>query len=458
MNETIAAIATPAGEGGVCIIRISGNLSPAIVAGLFRRADGSPVREFIPQKVYVGEVRDAEEGEAIDEVLLTFFKAPRSYTGEDVLEISGHGGVFVASRILRLVLDQGARLAQPGEFTRRAFLNGRIDLSQAEAVADLISAASDKALKSAVSHLKGNLSKILNSMYERLLGVTAQLEASIDFSEEGLKFQKREENLEIARRVKTELEKLISTYRQGKIYREGLKVAIVGKPNVGKSSLLNTLLQEDRAIVTPLPGTTRDTLEERARIRDIHINIVDSAGLRENPEIIEEEGIQRTRTALEQADLTLVLFDRSLPFDKNDDLLIQEVLDKPKLVLFNKSDLPEKLETGKIDSMACVGEAIHISVKTLEGVDQLKDQIYRFAGQGDRTHESVLVTRERHREKLVQSRDSLSRACESLENDLSEEFVAVDINLAMEQLGAILGKTFEEDLLDQIFNTFCIGK
>ena len=289
MNDTITAIATPPGEGGLSIIRISGEDALFIALRLFHPAIGEKVKELAPQKVLFGEIRDPGKGQCVDEVLLTFFKGPKSYTAEDVIEISAHGGSLITAKILQLVLAQGARLAEPGEFTRRAFINGRLDLTQAEAVADVIESSSDKALNSAMAQLKGGLSKRLNTLHENLLSAQAQLEAAIDFSEDGLTFESRETTQKNIQQVETELRELVDSFRQGRIVREGMRVTLVGKPNVGKSSLLNALLQEDRAIVTPIAGTTRDTLEERTRIKDIHIVIIDSAGLRAKPELIEKK-------------------------------------------------------------------------------------------------------------------------------------------------------------------------
>jgi tRNA modification GTPase len=458
MNDTITAIATPPGEGGLSIIRISGKDALSIALRLFHSATGEAIQEFPPQKVIFGEIRDPASGQCVDEVLLTFFKGPRSYTAEDVIEISAHGGVLTTSKILELVLAQGARMAEPGEFTRRAFTNGRIDLTQAEAVADVIESASDKALNSAISQLKGGLSQRLNSLHENLLNAQAQLEATIDFSEDGLTFQSREATQKQIQEVETDLAKLVDSFRQGRIYREGMRVTLIGKPNVGKSSLLNTLLQEDRAIVTPIAGTTRDTLEERARIKDIHIVIIDSAGLRDNPEMIEEQGIQRTRTALEKSDLALVIFDTSQPLDDNDKLLMQEVGDKPRLVVLNKSDLPPLWQQEQINNFLADDQPLTLSTKTLEGFDTLKEAIHQKATSGERAGESLVITRERHRDHLQQATQSLQKAGESLRQGLSEELVALDVTIAMEHLGAVLGKTFEEDLLDKIFGQFCIGK
>ena len=456
MNDTIAALATPHGEGGISVIRISGEKALTVAANLFHSA--SSILPPPSQKVLFGEIRDPDSGQVIDEVLLTYFKKPNSYTGEHVVEISGHGGTLVSTTLLQLILKQGARLAEPGEFTRRAFIHGRLDLTQAEAVADLIDAASTKALNAAVSQLKGGLSERINKLFEQLLAVQAQLEAAIDFSEEGLTFQSRETTGRQIEDVKKEMLLLVKSFRQGKIIREGMRVTLVGKPNVGKSSLLNSLVQEDRAIVTDIPGTTRDTLEERVRIKDIHIVVVDSAGLRNNPEMIEEEGIRRTRIALEQSDLALVLFDPSQPIDSNDELLMNEVGDKLRCVLFNKSDLEQNWTKDSIKNFLQSEKPISLSAKTGNGLENLKEAIYNHAIQSERTGESIAITRERHRDHLQQAADALSTASKSMNSGCSEELIAVDVTLAMEHLGSVLGKTFAEDLLDKIFGQFCIGK
>ena len=458
MNDTITALATPPGEGGISIIRISGENALSIGKTLFHSK--SQIENQVPpvQKVLLGEIRDPVSGQIIDEVLFTWFKKPNSYTGEDVVEISGHGGTLVSTTLLQLILKQGARLAEPGEFTRRAFTFGRLDLAQAEAVADLIDAASEKALNSAESQLKGDLSKRINKLFDQLLEVQAQLEAAIDFSEEGLTFQSRETTVSQIKKVEKEIISLVQSFQQGKIIHEGMRIALVGKPNVGKSSLFNALMQEDRAIVTGMPGTTRDTLEERIRIKDIHIAVTDSAGLRENPGIIEEEGIERTRNAVTHSDLSLLVFDHSRALDSNDELLMNEVKDKPRFILLNKSDLDPQWEKEEIANFCENETVISISAKTGIGLNNLKDAIYNFATKGERQGDSIVITRERHRDHLKQVTIALGSASKNLNAGYSEELIAVDINLAIEHLGAVLGKTFVEDLLDKIFGEFCIGK
>jgi len=458
VNDTIAAIATPIGEGSVSVIRLCGTDALTVAQKLFRSPAGHPTKELQPHKVHFGSIHDPTTGECIDEVILIWFKAPKSYTGEDVIEINAHGGIFISSRILGLLLDHGAHPAEPGEFTRRAFMNGRIDLSQAEAVADLISAASDKALQSAITQLKGHLSKKINGLYDSLLSILSHIEAAIDFPEEGLDFQNRETSICEVRRVREEIDSLASTYRQGKILREGAFVALVGKPNVGKSSLLNALLREERAIVTPYPGTTRDTLEEKVRIRDTHINIIDSAGIRHHPQTVEKEGIRRTLSTVNRADLVLVIFDRSQPLDDNDDLICREVCDKPKIIIINKCDLIESWPINDLKSKINLDNPIFISVKELNGLEMLISSIYNHVV-GSLIHgETIFITRERHRAHLIDASKSLGRTLESLKNQLSEEFVATDLSIAMNHLAAIMGKSVGEELLDQIFNSFCIGK
>ncbi len=457
MNDTIAAIATPQGEGGIHVLRISGPQSRKLAAGLFR--GGTDLMSAAPRQVQHGEIRDPATAACVDRVLATWFQAPASYTGEDVIEIGAHGGPYVAGRILKLILAAGARLAEPGEFTRRAFLNGKIDLTQAEAVADVIHAASEKALQSALSQLKGRLSQSIHALYEKLLAVLAQLEAAIDFPEEGLTFQKKETTQKEIEAVRNDIQTLLATFERGKIEREGARVALIGKPNVGKSSLLNLLLGEERAIVTPHPGTTRDTLEERVRIKDIHINIVDAAGLRRHPQAIEGEGIERALKALKQADLALVVFDASEPLDDDDRLLIAKVNAKPRRLILNKCDLPHKLDLDALNA-ALPGDAglLRLSAKTGDGLDALIDAVHDAVRPSGGGAEAAVLTRERHRQCLKDAAQALERAAGSIESGLSEEFVAVDVQAAQERIGSLLGKTFDEDLLDQIFGEFCIGK
>jgi len=456
-NETIAAIATPPGEGGVALVRLSGPQSKSIAASLFRSSVVSD--DWKPRTAYFGRIFDPDKKVDIDEVLVTWFKAPKSFTAEDIIEISAHGGVYVTSRILQLAVAQGARLAEPGEFTKRAFLNGRIDLSQAEAVADLINACSEKSLQIALSQLQGDLSQDVNDIYQEIVEVLAQVETAIDFPEEGLEFKARKRLADKVQSVSAKLNDLIQSFDQGKIFREGAKIAITGKPNAGKSSLLNTLLKENRAIVTPIAGTTRDSLEERFRIKDIHACITDTAGFRSNPDSIEQEGINRARDVLESADLVLAVFDGSNPLDDNDDLVIKEIGTLPNIILINKSDLELRLDVNQLPTEFSKSPILKISAKDQSGIEELFEEIYKkVVSDKAVAGESNIVVRERHRDQLRRAFDSLQIVCDTLINNLSEEFVAVDINSALDSLGTIIGKTFQDDLLHQIFNDFCIGK
>ena len=454
MIDTISAIATPAGEGGLCVIRLSGENSLTITEKIFFLSNGKRFQERKARYVYFGKIVDPKTKRPVDEVILTYFKAPKSYTCEDVVEITAHGGTYVASRILQVTLDNGARLAEPGEFTKRAFLNGRLDLSQAEAVSDVISAASESALQSALGQLQGKLSVKISELYERLVATLAQLETAIDFPEEGLEVDQRKHLQKEISSIVNELIKLADTWRQGKIKREGVRAVLIGKPNVGKSSLLNALLKEERAIVTPHPGTTRDLLEERICIKDIHVVFVDSAGLRSNPEPVEVEGIARALSALEQADLALLLFDGSQNLDESDFKLICSAREKPFIAIVNKFDLSEKwdLERLPIDRR----KVFRISAKTGTGVPALLEAIHKIAIK--MTPDALVIASERHRYQLMQASSALNKTLQSFREKLSEEFIAADIQQGLNHLGMILGKTFEDDLLDKIFQEFCIGK
>ncbi len=456
-NETIAAIATPPGEGGIAIVRLSGSQSKEIVNKLFRSLVHPD--SWQPRTAYFGRIFDPDNNVDIDEVLVSWFKAPKSFTAEDIIEISSHGGVYVTSRILQLVTRQGARLAEPGEFTKRAFLNGRLDLSQAEAISDLINACSEKSLQIALSQLRGNLSQNVNEIYQELLEVLSQVETAIDFPEEGLEFEARRRLIDKVQGICEKLDNLIRSFDQGKIFREGAKIALTGKPNVGKSSLLNTLLKEDRAIVTPIPGTTRDSLEERIRIKDIHAFIIDTAGFRANPDSIEQEGINRAREILDNSDLVLAVFDGSNPLDDDDQLVMRETGTLPKITLINKSDLENKLDVNQFPEKFSKSPILKVSAKDQSGINELLEEIYKkVVNDKAVAGEYNIVVRERHRDQLCRAFESLKIVCDTLLNNLSEEFIAVDINSALDSLGLILGKTFQEDLLDQIFNDFCIGK
>lgn len=456
LNDTIAAIATPAGTGGIGIVRISGPDAERILHRLFRSSHF--LTRLKPRRLYHGDLLDPETGEALDEVLACLMKAPRSYTGEDTVEIDCHGGILVVESILQAVLAAGARLAEPGEFTRRAFLNNRIDLSQAEAIGDLISARTARGLNSALTQLKGRLKEKIDSLRNGLIEVLVLLESAIDFSEDA-EFSSNTEILNRLERLSADLSRLLQTYREGKLIRRGATVVIAGRPNTGKSSLLNSLLEEKRAIVTPVPGTTRDFLEEAVNIRGIPLRLVDTAGIHPTEDLIEREGIRMVWEKLATADGVLLLLDGSRPLTEEDRNLLNSLQGHKILPVINKTDLEHQLEEGEI--VACLPgiTPLWISAKFGDGLDALKESLYRLvvekAGEAEG---EVLISTLRHKTALERTLQLVSQAAAALKDGLSQEFAALDIRDALDALGEIAGKTVTEDVLDRIFSSFCIGK
>ncbi len=457
-QDTIAAISTPHGEGGIGIIRLSGSSSVDIVKGVFVDVRGERLREVKSHRVTYGFIVDPESGRRIDEVLLTVMLAPRSNTRENVVEISCHGGMIPLTSILNIVIKGGARPAEPGEFTKRAFLNGRIDLTQAEAVIDIIRSRSDLSLRMAIRHMEGGLSKEISSLREELIGIAAQVEASIDFSEEDIDIESRDLLLERSERVLKSIETLLKTFDHGRILREGARTIIVGRTNVGKSSLLNALLNKERAIVTPIPGTTRDSIEEMINIDGIHLNIIDTAGIRRTGGYVEKEGMRRTMDLLKDADIVLMMLDGSERLTDDDRSIMREVSNKNLIVIINKIDLLQVIEIDEIKRAFYDKRMYTISATKKTGLDRLKDGIKELLIDKEITPESILITKIRHKEALIRAKESMKNAIESMKNSMSEEFIALDINTAMESLGEITGQTFSEDVLNKIFSDFCIGK
>jgi tRNA modification GTPase len=457
-GETIAAISTPLGPGGIGIVRISGPGSPAIAGLLFRRK-GKALPALLPRRFFTGEIVDPADGRILDEVLLVYMAAPKTYTREDVVEIQGHSGVLVLQEILKAVLAAGARLAEPGEFTKRAFLNGRLDLAQAEAVIDLIRAKTARALEIAHRQREGRLSREVQARQEELLDLLALLEAEIDFPEEDLPPLSRGEiraRLEATRRS---LASLLATYEEGKLYREGLAVVIAGRPNVGKSSLLNALLGEERAIVTEIPGTTRDIIEETLNISGIPLRIMDTAGLRRAEDAIEEEGVRRTREQLSRADLAIWVVDGSAPL-RGEDLDILPLVEAGKvLVALNKEDLPPGFPPESLREKIPSAPLVSLSALRGSGIGQLKEEIRRtiLAGRSESPSETILADL-RHKQALEKAGRALDRALEGLEEGLSAEFLSADLQEARAALGEIAGTHTPEDVLERIFSQFCVGK
>jgi len=465
--DTIAAVSTPRGEGGIAIVRMSGPLAIPIAEIIFRSPSKTPLSrggEALSSQVKThtqtyGHIIDPETEQVIDEVLVCVMKAPRTYTTEDIVEINCHGGAVCVQRVLELTLRKGARLAQEGEFTKRAFLNGRIDLAQAEAVADIIYAKTDLSRRVAMNQLTGKLSGEINQLRDELVDILAEVEASIDFPDEDVDTADAVELREHTTEILNKLADLLNTADEGIILRDGLNLVIVGKPNVGKSSLLNALLQKDRAIVTEIPGTTRDTIEEYANIKGIPIKLIDTAGIRSTEDIIEEAGVQRSKARLEEADLSLLMLDASNPLTENDRLLFELTRDKKTIIILNKIDLAEVISSTQIKDIAPDKPSLRTSMLTGEGLDNLKTTIRDAVIHGGGiSPDSVIVTNTRHRDAMRNAKIDLQLALDSMNGDMPPELIAIDLKGALDKLGIIVGKTSTDDILERIFSKFCIGK
>ncbi len=453
LTDTIAAISTPIGEGGIGIVRISGQKALKIADKIFVSLGAKP-SAFKTYTIHYGKI--VESGNVLDEVILTVMRAPKTYTKEDVVEINCHGGIVALRDVLELVLKNGARLAHSGEFTKRAFLNGRIDLAQAEAVIDIIRAKTDSALRLGLNQLKGGLSGEINKYRESILDILAQLEASIDFPDEEISGADLKHLSDKIEEVSAGLEGLIENSRCARILREGIHLVICGKPNVGKSSLLNALLKEERAIVTPLAGTTRDTIEEVIDIAGIPIRIVDTAGILEPRDLVEKKALMRSRKEIATADLVIILFDGSKRLSKEDTLLIKKLRTKTVIAIINKIDLKQKIERKKI--LREFKNVIDISAKKSKNIVLLEKMIADLIYGGLVLTESVMVGNLRHIQLIRKAQKNIAQARESLDNKLSLEFIAQDIKESLGFLDELLGKRFSGDLLEKIFSEFCIGK
>ncbi|MEI6845447.1 MAG: tRNA uridine-5-carboxymethylaminomethyl(34) synthesis GTPase MnmE [Candidatus Firestonebacteria bacterium] len=460
MKDTIAAISTPPGESGLGIVRVSGPAALKIVATIFKPKKEKILAEKPSYSAHYGFVIDPASGETIDEVIVTVMKAPATYTREDVVEINCHGGLISVRRTLELLLKYKARLAEPGEFTKRAFLNGRIDLAQAEAVFDIIKAKTEESLKAAVLQLKGGLSEKMNEVAETLKNTCVKVEANIEFAEE------ENETTDMAG-IKKDLLKVLKTLRDllataegGIILREGIKTSIIGKPNAGKSSLLNELLNEERAIVTHIPGTTRDIIEETINIGGIAFVLSDTAGIREAKDLVEKKGIDRSLRSLAEADLLLVVFDGARELEKEDIEIIKITRAKNIIAVINKTDLqPAKTTEKQLRKLLKNKTLVKISLVNKSGMEKLKKEMGKVAlKKGAGSKESIIITNVRHKELLSSAAASLKKAVKSIEEKMSEEFVALDIRGALDYIGCITGRVSAEDILNKIFSDFCIGK
>lgn len=455
--DTICAISTAIGEGGIAIIRVSGDKALEIVSKIFRPKNGKDIKEMKTYTMRYGHIVDINTEELIDEVIISYMKGPRSFTAEDIVEINCHGGVTSTNKVLENTLKAGARLAEPGEFTKRAFLNGRIDLSQAEAVMDLITAKTELAMKSALMQSGGSLSQRINKLNEYLLNVLALIEYAVDFTEDDEEIDptipiRVRESLDKAH---NDIEKLLKSADEGKIIRDGLSLAIVGKPNVGKSSLLNVLLKEKRAIVTDIAGTTRDVIEEYINLDGIPVKIIDTAGIRETEDVVEKIGVERSREKINEADLVLLVLDSSRELDKEDMEIIEAIKDKKAIVLLNKIDLENKLNNSVIDKFENI---IKISAKEDIGIDGLKNEIKNMFFSGKIDSESLIISNSRHKQALIRAEENCNEALVRLNNNEYLDLISIFVTAALKALGEITGSELEEDLVNKIFKEFCCGK
>ena len=457
IDDTIAAIATAPGEGGIGIIRISGEKSLQVAQSIFKSKSGKMIKDYNARTLIYGTVVDNEK--VIDEVLVAYMKGPNSYTAEDVIEINCHGGFISVKKILELILSKGVRLAEAGEFTKRAFLNGRIDLSQAEAIIDVIKSKTDMAHEVAQSQLEGSLAKKIKDLRMNVTEVLAHLEVSIDFAEEDVEeitYQTLEEK---ALELRNEIKKLYDTAESGKILRDGLKTVIVGKPNVGKSSLLNSILGEKRAIVTDISGTTRDVIEEFVNIKGIPLKIVDTAGIRETEDVVEKIGVEKSRESFSTADLVIMVLDASRKLSEEDMEILESLKNKKTIVLLNKMDLEPQIELEKIEEFVNSEDIIKISALKHQGIEELQDKIEAMVYHGSvKNSSNLMITNSRHKDALFKAYESINDAISAIEQRMPYDFIEVDFKNIWDYLGYINGDTVREDLLDTIFANFCIGK
>ncbi|SDF48372.1 tRNA modification GTPase trmE [Fontibacillus panacisegetis] len=458
LSDTIAAISTAVGESGIAVIRVSGPDAIAEVERMFRSK--TTLTEADSHTVHYGFIIDPKNDEKLEEVLVSLFRAPRSFTTEDVVEISTHGGIISVKRVMDLLLLQpNIRLAEPGEFTKRAFLNGRIDLSQAEAVIDLIRSKSDRAFSLALKQVEGKLSRKINELRHSLVETLAHIEVNIDYPEHDVESMTMDFIKRKCTEVSSGIDELLKHASQGKILREGITTAIVGRPNVGKSSLMNTLARENKAIVTDIPGTTRDVIEEYVTINNIPLKLLDTAGIRETMDIVEKMGVERSKAAVNEADLILLVLNSAEELHEDEIILMEQLQGRSVLVLLNKIDLPQQLKREKVTQYFPESAIVELSAKTEEGLDHLEDAISSlfFGGKlesGDLTY----VSNVRHIALLKKAQQSLADAYEAADSGIPIDILQIDVRLAWEQLGEVIGDSAPDALIDQIFSQFCLGK
>lgn len=458
--DTIAAISTPMGEGAIAIVRLSGDQAVEIADRIFSLPSGKKLSSKKSHTIHYGHLKEVETGEVVEEVMVSLMRGPKTFTREDVVEINCHGGLVSVNRVLQLVLRNGARMAEPGEFTKRAFLNGRIDLSQAEAVMDLIRAKTDRAMNVALNQMDGKLSRLINQLRQALIEVLAQVEVNIDYPE----YDDVEEMtiplmLEKATWVKSEVEKLLQTSSQGKILREGLSTVILGRPNVGKSSLLNSLVQENKAIVTDVAGTTRDIIEEYVNVRGVPLRLVDTAGIRETEDIVERIGVERSRQVLKEADLILLVVNYHEELTEEDRRLFDTIQNMDYIVVVNKTDLTQKIDIDEVKQLAGERRVVSTSLLQEEGVAELEEAIAALFFEGSvEANDLTYVSNARHIALLHQALDRIQDAITAAEAGVPVDMILIDVTRAWEILGEIVGDTVQDSLINQLFSQFCLGK
>ena len=452
--DTIAAISTPPGEGAISIVRLSGDQAVQLADKVYQSGN-KRLSEVPSHTIHYGHIVDPKSNQLVDEVMVSVMRAPKTFTREDVVEINCHGGIVVVNQILQLLLREGARLAEPGEFTKRAFLNGRVDLSQAEAVMDLIRAKTDKAMGLALNQLDGNLSALIRSLRQEILETLAQVEVNIDYPEyDDVEELTTKLLLEKAQMIQQRIQALLATSKQGKVLREGLSTAIIGRPNVGKSSLLNHLLREEKAIVTDIAGTTRDVIEEYVNVRGVPLKLIDTAGIRETEDVVERIGVERSRKALAEADLILLVLNQSEPLTAEDEQLLEATSGLKRIILLNKTDLPAQLEQEKLKKLIENEPVFSISVAKNDGLDRLESAISDlfFSGEtGER--DATYVSNTRHIASL-----SLEEVIAGIDSGMPVDLVQIDMTRCWDYLGEVVGDSVQDELITQLFSQFCLGK
>jgi len=459
-EDTITAVATPIGEGGIAVVRISGKDAVGILEKIFKRTGEGAVKDMSSHRLYRGYIVEPESGIRVDDVLAVLMKSPHSYTGEDVVEIHSHGGYIVPKRIVDLAIHAGARLAAPGEFSLRAFLNGRMDLAQAEAVVDVVNAQTEESLRWAELQLQGVLSKEIGEIKDKVIDILAEVEANVDFPEEGIDPIALDNMRKRALEACEGISRLLDTYEEGRILKYGVYTAIVGKPNVGKSSLLNSLLMKERAIVSPYPGTTRDFIEESIDVRGIPLKIVDTAGMRATVDEVEKVGVEFAKKKAEEAELIIAVLDGSLPIDEDDIEILRGLDGRKSIVAINKSDLPQVVSEEALYDWIPGERIVKTSARMGWGIEELKDRIYKLLlGKRKRLEGTEVIIGElRHKVSLEKAREGLLNFLNALYIGESPEFLSIDLRYVLDALGEITGETTTEDILDRVFSRFCIGK